>query len=136
MVFDISIVMTWLLFLALFPMAFFWLRRARKIFIKKDYSEVALKRGASPPNPEKWATLTGLTNLVAGGIAVVTIASVTLPILAAVLSIPLDISPPGYKTWSATAGMTLWGKIFADLIISRQAHPFTLGKKKKQPKKS
>ena len=35
-----------ILFLALFPMAFFWLRRAHRIFIKKNYSEVALKKGA------------------------------------------------------------------------------------------
>ncbi len=123
MVFDISIAMTWILFLALFPMVFIWLRRAWRIFVKKDYSEVALKRGESPPHPEKWAALTGLTNLIAGGIA-----------LSAIIGVILALLP--YKTWSAMAGMTLWGKIFADFIISRQAHPFPLGKKKKSPKKS
>ncbi len=122
MVFDISIAMTWILFLALFPMTFIWLRRAWRIFKKKDYSEVALKRGESPPHPEKWATLTGLTNLIAGGVA-----------LAAIVGVALALLP--YKTWSAMAGMTLWGKIFADFIISRQAHPFTPSKKKKTPKK-
>ena len=60
MVFDISIAITWLLFLALFPMAFFWLRRAYRIFIKKDYSEVALKRGEAPADPKKWAPATGI----------------------------------------------------------------------------
>ncbi|NCO50780.1 MAG: hypothetical protein GW875_01590 [Deltaproteobacteria bacterium] len=116
MVFDISIVMTWILFIALFPMTFFWLRRAYRIFIQKDYSEVALKRGESPPNPKKWAPATGLVNLIAGGVT-----------LAAIFGVVFALLP--YRTWSTMAGMTLWGKIFADFIVSRQAHPFTLGKK-------
>lgn len=119
MVFDISIVMTWILFIALFPMTFFWLRRAYRIFIQKDYSEVALKRGESPPNPKKWAPATGLVNLIAGGVT-----------LAAIFGVVLALLP--YRTWSTMAGLTLWGKIFADFIVSRQAHPFTLGKKSPQ----
>ena len=42
--------MTWILFLGLFPMAFFWLRRAWRILIRHDHSEVALKGGEPPPN--------------------------------------------------------------------------------------
>lgn len=122
MIFDVSTAMNWLLFLALFPMAFIWLRRAWRIFKKKNYSEVALKRGESPPNPEKWAIFTGLSNLIPGAIALGTI----IGIIAAVLP---------YDTWSAVAGMTLWGKIIADFIISRQAHPFPVKKKKKQTQK-
>ncbi len=117
MVFDVSVAMTWILFLALFPMAFFWLRRAWRIFIKRNYSEVALKRGESPANPEKWAPLAGLLNLAAGGMAVWIIGCVLMGRLP-------------YETWSAMAGITIWGKIFADFILSRQAHPFTFGKKK------
>ena len=117
MVFDISIAITWLLFLALFPMAFVWLRRAWKIFIKRDYSEVALKRGEAPPNPEKWAIATGTVNLVAGGASLV-----------AIIGVILALFP--YKTWSTIAGVTLWMKVFLDFIVSRQAHPFELGKKK------
>ena len=117
MVFDISIAITWMLFLALFPMAFIWLRRAWKIFIKHDYSEVALKHGEAPPNPKKWAPATGIVNLAAGGTAFVTIICVFLALFP-------------YKTWSSIAGITLWMKIFADFIISRQAHPFELGRKK------
>ncbi len=45
MVFDVSVALTWILFLALFPMAYFWLRRAWRIGVKRDFSEVALKRG-------------------------------------------------------------------------------------------
>jgi len=121
MVFDISIAITWMLFLALFPMAFFWLRRAWRIFIKHDYSEVALKGGESPPNPKKWAPATGIVNLAAGGTALVTIVCVVL--------LP-SVFP--YKTWSSIAGVTLWMKIFADFIVSRQAHPFELGRKKEK----
>ena len=119
MVFDISIAITWMLFLALFPMAFIWLRRAWRIFIKHDYSEVALKRGEAPPNPKKWAPATGIINLAAGGTALVTIICVLLALFP-------------YKTWSSIAGVTLWMKIFADFIISRQAHPFELGRKKEK----
>ncbi|MCK5826712.1 MAG: hypothetical protein KAG93_06730 [Desulfuromusa sp.] len=118
MVFDISVALTWLLFLALFPMAFFWLRRAWRIFIKKNYSEVALKRGLPPNNPKKWAPVVGLLNLVCGGAAVW--------IIIAVVS---GLYP--FTTWNAYAGMTIWGKIFADLIIRFQAHPMTFGRKKK-----
>jgi hypothetical protein len=104
-------------------MAFIWLRRAWKIFIKKDFAEVALKRGESPPDPKKWAPFTGLINLVAGGIA-----------LTAILGVVAAVLP--YETWSSMAGMTLWGKIIGDFIISRQAHPFNESKRKKQPKKT
>ncbi len=124
MVFDISTAITWILFLALFPMTFIWLRRAWKIFIKKDYAEVALKRGSSPPDPKKWAPYTGLINLVAGGIALTAIIGAS------------PIAPLPYETWSAMAGMTIWGKIIGDFIISRQAHPFSEGKSKKQPSKN
>lgn len=115
--FDVSLAMTWILFLALFPMAFIWLRRAWRIFIKKDHSEVALKKGASPPNPKRWAPVTGMVNLLAGSIAVAVIIGVLLGYLA-------------YGTWSAIAGSTIWLKLIADFIVSRQAHPFTFGKKK------
>ncbi len=126
MIFDLSSAITWLLFLALFPMAFFWLRRAHRIFVKKDYSEVALKRGEAPPNPKKWAFATGIVNLAAGGTALVTIFGVLLTFAGF-----QNIFSP-YRTWSSIAGVTLWMKIFADFIVSRQAHPFVLGRKKDQ----
>ncbi|MBW2689551.1 MAG: hypothetical protein JRC99_06445 [Deltaproteobacteria bacterium] len=119
MVFDISIAISWLLFMALFPMAFIWLRRAWRIFIKHDYSEVALKGGEGPANPKKWATATGTVNLVAGG-----------AILTAIIGVLLALF--SYKTWSSIAGIALWMKVFADFIVSRQAHPFELGRKKEK----
>ena len=117
MVFDIGVAMTWILFLALFPMAFFWLRRAWRIFVKKNYSEVAVKRGLPPANPKKWATVVGILNLTCGSVAVWVIISVLLGLYT-------------YDTWSAIAGITIWGKIIADLIIRFQAHPIQFGKKK------
>ncbi|MDF1552941.1 MAG: hypothetical protein P1P84_07760 [Deferrisomatales bacterium] len=110
---HVSLVMTWILFLALFPMAFLWLRRAYRIIIQRDYSEVALKRGEPPPNPRRWAPFTALTNLVGGGVFVYTIGGI------------LSGAMP-YETWSAIAGVTLWMKIFLDFAVSRQAHPFRL----------
>lgn len=128
MVFDVGVAMTWILFLALFPMAFFWLRRAWKIFIKKDYTEVALKRGESPPKPEKWATAVGLLNLGAGACSVWIILGVPIWIATGI-----EIGPfKEYETWSAMAGSTIWIKIFADYIIKTQAHPFKFGKKQKK----
>lgn len=128
MVFDISIAISIMLFLALFPMAFFWLRRAWRIFIKHDYSEVALKGGEPPANPAKWAPATGIVNLLAGGTALITIIGVLLTFVGFA-----NIFSP-YKTWSSIAGVTLWMKIFADFIVSRQARPFELGRKKEKAK--
>lgn len=116
MVFDISVAMTWLLFLALFPITFFWLRRAWRIGVKRDFSEVALKRGQPPANPQKYAPYAVAINLLAGTVAVV--------IIAGVLTASYD-----YATWSAMAGVTIWLKLIADFILGRHAHPFRFGKK-------
>ena len=123
MAFDISVAMTWILFLALFPIAFFWLRRAWRIFIKRDWSEVALKRGEPPANPEKYAPYTGALNLI-GGIIIV---FVIVGIVAGALE---------YETWSAIAGSTLWMKFIFDFIISRQGHPIAIGRKKPESAES
>ncbi|MDD3884346.1 MAG: hypothetical protein PHW66_05355 [Gallionella sp.] len=117
MKFDISVAMTWILFLALFPMAFFWLRRAWRIAIRRDFSEVAIKRGESPPNPEKFAPYAAGINLLAGVVIVTAIVGV--------LTARYD-----YATWTAMAGMTIWLKIIADFILARHAHP---PRGKKQP---
>ena len=116
MKFDISVAMTWLLFLALFPMTFIWLRRAWRIAIKRDFSDVALKGGQSPANPEKYAPYAAAINLLAGVIV--------LSVIIGVLTAYYD-----YATWSAAAGITIWLKIIADFILSRHAHPFVVKKK-------
>lgn len=109
MVFDIGLALTWLLFLALFPIAFFWLRRAWRILVRRDYSEVALKRGEPPPQPQRFALAEGLLNLAAGGMAVTVILGVLL-------------AQWPYDTWSALAGSTIWCKLMAGFALSRHAH--------------
>jgi hypothetical protein len=125
---DIFSAIALILFIALFPMAFIWLRRAWRIFIKGDYSEVALKRGEAPPNAKKWAPATGIINLAAGLVALWIVLGVPLWIATGILLGPFE----SYNGWSAIAGSTIWMKIFADYIVSRQAHPFELGRKKKK----
>ncbi len=109
MVFDISTAITWILFLALFPITFYWLRRVWRIVIRRDTSEVALKRGVPPPNQPKYAPYAVAINLIASGILIFVILGVVAGTLA-------------YETWSAIAGSTIWMKIIFDFILSRQAH--------------
>jgi hypothetical protein len=109
MMFDASVAITWLLFLALFPMAFFWLRRAWRIAARRDFSEVALKRGESPPNAERFAPYEMAINLVAGTVA----GGVAVAVL---------LGAAHYDTWSAIAGSTIWCKFFASFALSRHAH--------------
>lgn len=115
MVFDISVAMTWILFIALFPMAFIWLRRVWRIGVRRDYSEVALKRGVPPENPAKFAPYAAAINLLAG--------MVVVSVIIGVLTARFD-----YQTWSSMAGITIWLKIIADFILSRHAHPFLIKK--------
>ncbi|HEY7804967.1 MAG TPA: hypothetical protein VIC30_11120 [Orrella sp.] len=116
MVPDISTVIFWMLFLALFPISFTWLRRAWRILRNKDYSEVALIRGESPPNAKRFAPYTAAVNLLAG-------LSLVLVILSVVLWIAFGIVllNPDFQSWVAVAGSTLWMKIIFDFLISRQA---------------
>lgn len=116
MVFDVSVAMTWILFLALFPITFFWLRRAWRIIFKRDFSEVGLKRGEPPANPEKYAPYAAAINLIAGGITLATIGCIVIGLWS-------------YEVWSAVAGSTLWMKFIFDFILSRQAHPIVPRKK-------
>lgn len=109
MVFDISVAMTWILFLALFPISFVWLRRAWRIVMNRDFSEVAAKRGEAPPDPAKFAPYEMAINLVAGVILVCVIVAVVAGFWE-------------YSTWSAIAGSTLWCKFIASFALSRHAH--------------
>ncbi len=105
----ISLVITWVLFIGLFPVSFFWIRRAWKIIFNKDYSYVALKRGKPPVNAEKYAPFSAGINMIAG----VVFAGVILCIVIGGLE---------YNKWTAIIGTTIWFKIFADFILSRHAH--------------
>lgn len=123
MAFDISIALTWILFLALFPIAFFWLRRAWRIIVRRDFSEVALKRGEAPPDPARFAPFAALVNLIGGVVVVAVIASVVFGQLE-------------YQTWSAIAGITIWCKVFTDFALSRHAHNFAARKSGSSPPKT
>lgn len=109
MAFDVSVALTWILFLALFPMAFFWLRRAWRIGVRRDYTEVALKHGEPPPDVRRWAPYTMAVNGIAGLVIVFVIVGVAL-------------SGMAYETWTAMAGSTIWSKFFIDFALSRHAH--------------
>lgn len=115
MIFDVEVAMTWILFLALFPITFYWTRNAWRILIKRDYSHVALKRGEPPADPAKFAPFAAAINLIGAGIIVMVI-----------LGIVTGSMP--YATWSAIAGSTLWMKLIFDFILSRHAH-MKLGRK-------
>jgi hypothetical protein len=128
MTFDVATALIWILYLALFPMAFYWFRRAWRIFANKDYSEVALKNGLPPANPEKFATITGVVNILAGTAAVWIILGVMLYIATGIKIGPFD----SFDGWNAYAGSTIWIKLIIDFIIKRQAHPIVWGKKKKE----
>ena len=107
---DISLALTWILFLALFPISFYWLRRAWRIIVRRDYSEVALKGGLPPVNAAKYAPYTAAVNLIAGLLIVGTIGLVVTGSVA-------------YDSWSAIAGSTIWMKFIFDFIVSRTAQP-------------
>jgi len=102
-------VIRWFFFLAMFPVAFFWLRRAYRIFFKNDFSEVALKRGEPPPNPGRYAPFVMGINFVGGIVIIVVISQVLMGRLT-------------YDQWIAAAGITFWMKIIIDFAISRHAH--------------
>jgi cytochrome c biogenesis protein CcdA len=127
MMFDVSTVMFWLLFLALFPISFTWFRRAYRILRKKDYSEVALSRGVPPPNAERYAPFTAAVNLIAG-------LSIAFVILSVVMfgAFGIVLLNPDFQSWVAVAGSTLWMKIIFDFLISQQAKMFN----KRQNKQS
>lgn len=116
-------IFNWLFLLALVPVAFFWLRRSWRIAVKRDFSEVALKKGVAPPDAARYAPFELLFNLV-GGIVMV-----------GVLVAVLGFQALERDDWIAIAGVTLWMKLLASFALSRHAHGIDFGKKK-QPEKN
>ena len=111
-------ILDWVFLLALSPVSFFWLRRAARILFKRDFSEVALKKGMPPANAERYAPYEMAINFV-GGI-------IMLGVLVAVLGFQALVR----DDWIAIAGVTLWMKLFASFALSRHAHGFEFGRKK------
>jgi hypothetical protein len=126
-------VLDWFFLLVLFPIGFFWGRRAYRILIRRDFSEVALKKGLPPPHPERFAHYEFIINFVP--------TVVLLAVLVSSLVIPL-MSVFGWVGPEADAyildrdgryqyaGVTIWLKLFAGFALSRHAHGFNLGRKK------
>lgn len=111
-------IFNWIFLLALFPVSFFWLRRAYRILVKRDFSEVALKKGLPPANAEKYAPYEMAINLV-GGVVMV-------GVLVAVLGFQALKS----EDWIAIAGVTLWIKLLGSFALGRQAHGLGPAKRK------
>ncbi|THF60732.1 hypothetical protein E6O51_12725 [Pseudothauera rhizosphaerae] len=112
---HIHLVLNWILFLALFPIAFVWLRRAWRIIARRDFSEVALKRGEPPENPAKFAPFCAAINLLGGIVVVWLIFGVAAGLFA-------------HETWTSIGGITIWSKFLFDFALSRQAHMPRLGR--------
>jgi hypothetical protein len=106
---NINLILTWILFIGLFFLSFFWLKRAYVIIAKKDYSYVALKWGKSPADAKKYAPYYFVTNLAAGLVFVIVIFFIVFYGLK-------------YEKWTAVIGTTFWMKIFVEFILSRHAH--------------
>lgn len=102
-------IMNTMMFIGLFPISIYWLRRAWLIGVRKNYSFVALKRGVPPKDPNKYVKYSFGTNLIAGLIFALVILLIVLALI-------------DYEQWTAIVGVTLWMKLFADFIISRHAH--------------
>ena len=89
-----------------------------RILVKRDFSEVALKKGVAPPNAEHYAPYEMAINLVGGAIMV--------GVLVAVLGFQALAS----EDWIAVAGVTLWMKLLMSFMLGRQAHGLNAGKRK------
>lgn len=119
--FDTGTAIAWILFLALFPLAFFWLRRSWRILVKRDFSEVALKKGEPPLDAERWAPYELGINALAGVVVSFNIIGVLLGHLP-------------YETWTAIGGSTIWCKFFASFALGRHAHLQSTPKAKQESK--
>jgi hypothetical protein len=127
-------IIDWIFLLALFPVAFFWLRRAWRIVVKRDFSEVAIKKGVPPVNAEKYAPYEMAINLVGGVVMVGVLMSVLgVPIMSIFGLLPesADSYVLAREDWIAVAGSTLWLKLFMSFALGRQAHGLSLARKNK-----
>jgi len=105
----IDLAITWVLFIALFPITFVWYRDAWRIAVKQDFSKVAVRKGVPAPNPAKFAPYVMVLNLIA--------ATVVLGVIIGVLSASLP-----KDDWTAIAGSTIWIKLILNWSITRHAH--------------
>jgi hypothetical protein len=127
-------IIDWFFLLALFPIAFFWARRAYRILIKRDFSEVALKKGMPPSDPERYAHYEFVINFLPAVVLMGVLISSFLPLLWVFVDVNLDLDAfiLDRDTRLEYAGVTIWLKIFASFALSRHAHGgiAALGQKK------
>jgi len=114
-------IFNWFFLLVLVPVAFFWLRRAWRIGVKGDLSEVALKKGQPAPNAQRYAKHELIINLTGGAV------------LVGVLVAVLGFQALERDDWVAIAGSTLWMKFFASFALGRHAHGLLAAKSSEQP---
>lgn len=114
-------IFNWFFLLVLVPVASFWLRRAWRIGVKGDLSEVALKKGQPAPNAQRYAKHELIINLT-GGV-----------VLVGVLVAVLGFQALERDDWVAIAGSTLWMKFFASFALGRHAHGLLAAKSSEQP---
>ena len=110
--FDFSVAMTWILFIALFPIALFWVRRAWHIGMRSDHREFALKGGEPLADGPRGAPSTSAHYAAVAGVGVV---GVILAVAARLLT---------YAQWSAVDSSTIWCKFIGDFALSRHARMF------------
>jgi len=108
MTIDFSVILAWIMFLALLPLSGATLYRAWKIGIRADFRYVAPWNRATLPQPERWAPSFVAMNLVAGAI----FAGLFVCVLAGLMP---------FKQWSGVAAITLWAYFGLQQLLARKA---------------
>lgn len=139
----VALVFFALLYVALIPIAFVWFRLIWRVLVWRDYSEVALRKGVAPPNPQQIAPFFVGLNLIAGTILVAVILFVpsagwamvnpevfAQSSLADRLGVVAAVPMLAYRAtlfggdldWVAVAGSTIWIKLMLNWALARHAH--------------
>lgn len=130
-IFNSTTAVTWILFLAMPAIAFVWWRKAFQILIKKDFSNVLLKKGESPKkNLKVWGYLIATSNFLAGGVIFFVLFKVLL--FAVFYYKDLNAVHFNFDVWSEATAITIWVKFIVEFIFKQQAHPLKLGRRKKE----
>lgn len=97
-----------LMYLGIFLMAGGMLYRAGKIAIGRDLRYVADWRGRTMANPERWAHLVLVVNIIGGGL-----------LLGIGVAVPLAGLP--FTIWTGASGLVLWSYYFFLRVINGRA---------------
>ena len=139
----VALIFFLVLYLALFPIAFVWIRLIWRVVVWRDYSGVALRKGEAPPNPQQIAPFFVGLNLIAGTVILAVIfyvpsagwAMVNPEVFAqaslldrfgVVVALPMlayrDTLFGAHLDWVAIAGSTIWIKLMLGWALARHAH--------------